>query len=177
MTNVLPVLYDDPVGGVPQSYPRDAIPKIERYHDGQTTPTPKRIDFTQGELLGSVSGELGSRGFVEKRGHQVVVTSDKDDPESGFERELPHAEIVISEAGGDAHPCPRLSRRGLDSRPSRSRPSSSRRRCSEWRPAGMSRRNASVELRTAPERQVFNGRLSNGSRRRRTCLFAKGSGG
>jgi hypothetical protein len=108
MTNVLLVLYDDPVDGMPQSYPRDAIPKIERYHDGQTTPTPKRIDFTQGELLGSVAGELGLRGFVEERGHQVVVTSDKDGPESGFERELPHAEIV-----GFSVPAPEPERLGL----------------------------------------------------------------
>jgi hypothetical protein len=108
MTNVLLVPYDDPVDGMPQSYPRDAIPKIERYHDGQTTPTPRRIDFTQGELLGSVAGELGLRGFVEERGHQVVVTSDKDGPESGFERELPHAEIV-----GFSVPAPEPERLGL----------------------------------------------------------------
>ena len=30
-------------------------------------------------------------------GHQLVVTSDKDGPDSEFERELPDAEIVISQ--------------------------------------------------------------------------------
>ena len=97
MANVLCVLYDDPVGGYPPSYARAAIPKIERYYDGQTTPSPERIDFTPGELLGTVSGELGLRRFLEERGHRLVVTSDKDGPDSVFERELPAAEIVISQ--------------------------------------------------------------------------------
>jgi formate dehydrogenase len=97
VAKVLCVLYDDPVDGYPTSYARDAIPRIERYHDGQTTPTPERIDFEAGELLGSVSGELGLRAFLEERGHTFVVTSDKDGPDSVFERELEDAEIVISQ--------------------------------------------------------------------------------
>ena len=97
MSKILCVLYDDPVDGYPPAYPRDDIPKIERYWDGQTTPTPEGIDFTPGELLGSVSGELGLRGFLEGRGHELIVTSDKDGPESVFERELPDAEVVISQ--------------------------------------------------------------------------------
>jgi formate dehydrogenase len=97
MAKVLLVLYDDPVDGMPQSYARDAIPKIERYPDGQSTPTPERIDFTPGQLLGSVSGELGLRGFLEELGHRLIVTSDKDGPDSVFERELPDADIVISQ--------------------------------------------------------------------------------
>jgi formate dehydrogenase len=97
MANVLCVLYDDPLDGYPPAYARDGIPKIERYHDGQTTPTPERIDFTPGELLGSVSGELGLRRFLEERGHRLIVTADKDGPGSVFERELPEAEVVISQ--------------------------------------------------------------------------------
>ncbi len=97
MAKVLCVLYDDPVSGYPPVYARDNIPRIERYFDGQTTPTPQGIDFEPGELLGSVSGELGLRGFLEERGHQLVVTSDKDGPDSVFERELVDAEIVISQ--------------------------------------------------------------------------------
>jgi formate dehydrogenase len=97
MATVLCVLYDDPVDGYPSSYARDDIPVIERYFDGQTTPTPEAIDFTPGALLGSVSGELGLRKFLEERGHRLVVTSDKDGPDSEFERELPEAEVVISQ--------------------------------------------------------------------------------
>ena len=97
MATILCVLYDDPVDGYPPAYARDDIPKIERYYDGQTTPTPEAIDFTPGELLGSVSGELGLRRFLEDGGHRFVVTSDKDGPDSAFEQELPEAEIVISQ--------------------------------------------------------------------------------
>jgi formate dehydrogenase len=97
VTNVLCVLYDDPVGGYPPSYARDAIPEVGSYYGGQTTPTPEAVDFIPGALLGSVSGELGLRRFVEERGHQLTVTSDKDGPDSVFERELPEAEVVISQ--------------------------------------------------------------------------------
>jgi formate dehydrogenase len=97
MATVLCVLYEDPVDGYPPSYTRDGIPTIERYPDGQTTPTPEAVDFTPGELLGTVSGELGLRPFLEARGHRFVVTSDKDGPDSVFERELPEANVVISQ--------------------------------------------------------------------------------
>src|SRR5436190_15768972 len=97
MAKVLCVLYDDPVGGYPTSYALADIPKIDGYPGGQTVPTPKRIDFKPGQLLGSVSGELGLRKFVESQGHKLVVTADKDGPKSAFERELPDAEIVISQ--------------------------------------------------------------------------------
>ena len=97
MAKVLCVLYDDPVDGYPKSYARDDIPKIERYPGGQTAPTPKGIDFKPGELLGCVSGALGLRKYLESQGHELVVTSDKDGPESVFERELPDAEVVISQ--------------------------------------------------------------------------------
>ena len=97
MAKVLAVLYPDPVDGYPKSYARDDIPKITKYPDGQTAPTPSAIDFKPGELLGSVSGELGLRKFLEKAGHTLVVTSDKEGPHSEFEKELPDAEIVISQ--------------------------------------------------------------------------------
>jgi formate dehydrogenase len=97
MATILCVLYDDPVTGYPPEYARADIPRIERYFDGQTTPTPEGIDFTPGELLGCVSGELGLRKFLEDRGHRLIVTSDKDGPDSVFERELPDADVVISQ--------------------------------------------------------------------------------
>ena len=97
MAKVVCVLYDDPIDGLPKSYARDGIPKIDRYPDGQSLPTPKAIDFTPGELLGCVSGELGLREYLEANGHTLVVTSDKDGPDSAFERELVDAEVVISQ--------------------------------------------------------------------------------
>ncbi len=97
MAKILCVLYPDPVDGYPTSYPRDVIPPIEHYPGGQTTPTPQALDFTPGHLLGSVSGELGLRAYLESAGHTFVVTSDKDGPDSVFARELVDAEIVISQ--------------------------------------------------------------------------------
>src|SRR6202795_630171 len=97
MAKVLCVLYDDPVDGMPKKYARDDIPAISKYHDGQTLPTPKAIDFKPGALLGSVSGELGLRKFLETQGHTLVVTSDKDGMNSTLDKELPDTEIVISQ--------------------------------------------------------------------------------
>ena len=97
MAKVVCVLYDDPVEGYPESYARDDLPKLTHYPDGQTLPTPKAIDFQAGTLLGSVSGELGLRRYLEANGHTLVVTSDKDGPDSVFERELLDADVVISQ--------------------------------------------------------------------------------
>ena len=97
MAKILCVLYDDPIDGYPTSYARGGLPQLDRYPDGQTLPTPSGIDFTPGELLGSVSGGLGLRKYLEGLGHEFVVTSDKEGSESEFERHLPDAEVVISQ--------------------------------------------------------------------------------
>ena len=97
MAKIVCVLYPDPVDGYPTSYPRADVPHVERYPGGQTTPSPRAVDFAPGQLLGSVSGELGLRAFLESAGHTFVVTSDKDGPDSTFEQELPDAEVVISQ--------------------------------------------------------------------------------
>jgi len=68
VAKVLCVLYDDPVDGYPPPYARDDIPTIEGYPNGQSAPSPERIDFEPGQLLGSVSGELGLRQFLEEVG-------------------------------------------------------------------------------------------------------------
>ena len=94
---ILCILYDDPRGGMPSSYPVEQLPKIEKYPDGQTLPTPKAIDFNPGELLGCVSGELGLRKFLEDAGHTLVVTNDKDAPGCTAEKELVDADVVISQ--------------------------------------------------------------------------------
>jgi formate dehydrogenase len=97
MAKIICVLYDDPVTGYPTSYARDDLPQPARYPDGQTLPTPRAIDFTPGALLGSVSGELGLRKYLESNGHQLIVTSSKDGDGSVLDRELHDAEIVISQ--------------------------------------------------------------------------------
>ena len=97
MAKVVCVLYEDPVDGYPDAYPRDEIPQIESYPGGQSVPSPNGIDFIPGQLLGSVSGGLGLRTYLEGLGHTLVVTSDKDGPDSVFERELADAEVVISQ--------------------------------------------------------------------------------
>lgn len=97
MAKIVCVLYDDPVGGYPKTYPRTDLPKLEKYPDGQTLPSPKGLDFKPGTLLGSVSGELGLRSFLEGLGHTLVVTSDKDGANSTLDRELADADVVISQ--------------------------------------------------------------------------------
>ena len=97
MAKILCVLYDNPVTGYPKTLIRDGIPELKKYPDGQTLPTPEKIDFTPGQLLGSVSGELGLRKFLEELGHTLVVTSDKDGTNSVFEKELVDADVVISQ--------------------------------------------------------------------------------
>jgi formate dehydrogenase len=97
MAKILCVLYDDPINGYPTSYARDNVPTIKHYPDHSSLPTPKQMDYKPGELLGSVSGELGLRKFLEDLGHTFIVTADKDGPHSVFEKELPDADIVISQ--------------------------------------------------------------------------------
>jgi formate dehydrogenase len=97
VAKVVCVLYPDPVTGYPPTYARDSIPTFDHYPDGQTVPSPDGIDFVPGALLGSVSGELGLRRFLEAGGHTLVVTSDKEGPDSVLERELADADVVISQ--------------------------------------------------------------------------------
>lgn len=97
MAKILTVLYPDPVDGYPPRYARTDIPVITGYPGGQTAPTPQGLDFTPGELVGSVSGELGLRPFLESRGHRLVVTSDKEAPDSVLDLELPDSDVVISQ--------------------------------------------------------------------------------
>ena len=94
---VLCILYDDPKDGMPNSYAVKDLPKIDKYPDGMSLPSPKGRDFVPGELLGCVSGELGLRKFLESEGHELVVTSDKDAKGCKADQELADADIVISQ--------------------------------------------------------------------------------
>ncbi|MEU6054896.1 NAD-dependent formate dehydrogenase [Streptomyces xanthochromogenes] len=109
MAKVLCVLYDDPADGYPTAYARDDLPRIASYPGGQSAPAPSGTDFTPGHLLGSVSGELGLRAFLESRGHTLVVTSDKDREGSVFDRELADADVVVSQPFWPAYLTPQRS--------------------------------------------------------------------
>lgn len=97
MAKIVCVLFPDAKSGHPSSYARDDIPTISHYSIDLTPPTPRAIDFKPGTMLGDVSGELGLRHFLERAGHELVVTSDKDGENSVFERELVDADVVISQ--------------------------------------------------------------------------------
>ncbi len=98
MAKILCVLYPDPQAGYPPTYARDGIPTIVRYANGQSAPMPSGpLGFKPGELVGCVSGALGLRAYLEKLGHELIVTSDKEGPDSTFEQHLPEAEVVISQ--------------------------------------------------------------------------------
>ena len=94
---ILCVLYDDPKEGMPKSYPLSDLPKLEKYPDGMSLPTPKGRDFTPGQLLGCVSGELGLRKFLESNGHEFIVTNSKDGDGCEADKHIVDADIVISQ--------------------------------------------------------------------------------
>ena len=94
---ILCVLYDDPKEGMPKAYPIQDLPKLSQYPDGMSLPTPKGRDFVPGELLGCVSGELGLRKFLEKNGHELIVTNSKDGEGCEADKHILDADIVISQ--------------------------------------------------------------------------------
>ena len=94
---VLCILYDDPKDGMPKSYPLKDLPKIEKYPDGMSLPSPKGRDFTPGQLLGCISGELGLRKFLEDNGHEFIVTNSKDGEGCEADKHIIDADIVISQ--------------------------------------------------------------------------------
>jgi formate dehydrogenase len=111
VAKIVCVLYPDPKNGYPPPVVRDSLPTITGYPDGQTLPNPQHVDFTPGQLLGSVSGELGLRKFLEDAGHIFVVTSDKEGADSVLDRELADADVVISQPFWPAYLTPeRLAR-------------------------------------------------------------------
>ncbi len=94
---VLCILYDDPKDGMPKSYPIKELPKLEKYPDGMSLPSPKGRDFIPGQLLGCISGELGLRKFLEDNGHEFIVTNSKDGDGCEADKHIIDADIVISQ--------------------------------------------------------------------------------
>ena len=93
---ILAVLYPDPVSGYPPDYARDTIPTVDSRGE-RLVPEPGSVDFAPGQLLGSVSGELGLRRFLEAGGHEYVVVSDTRGDDSPFMRELATADVLVSQ--------------------------------------------------------------------------------
>ena len=87
----------DRKGGMPKSYPLSELPKLEKYPDGMTLPSPKGRDYKPGQLLGCVSGELGLRKFLESNGHELIVTNSKDGDGCEADKHIVDADIVISQ--------------------------------------------------------------------------------
>lgn len=83
-----------------------AIKPTRPPRDLQSTPPPLRLILTcpQGgvhaeqepQLLGTTENELGIRKWIEEQGHTLVTTSDKEGPNSKFEKELEDAEVIIT---------------------------------------------------------------------------------
>ena len=98
MAKVLCVLYDDPVDGYPPDYARDDIPKIEALSrradaaDAEGDRLHARASCSAASPASSACAPTSRR-----PGHELIVTSDKDGPDSEFERHLADAEVVISQ--------------------------------------------------------------------------------
>lgn len=95
---VVLVLPPDPESGYPpKDFLRRHIPLLSKYPDGSLLPSPSKIDFTPGELLGCYSGKLGLEDFVVNTlNHELHVTSDKDGDDCELDRLLPEADILIT---------------------------------------------------------------------------------
>ena len=96
MAKILCVLYDDPAAVIPTAtraticLRSSAIPTARpARHPGRST--------SAGATARKRFRRAGLRKFLEAAGHEFVVTSDKDGPDSEFERELADADVVISQ--------------------------------------------------------------------------------
>ena len=79
---------------MPKSYPLNDLPKLEKYPDGMTLPSPKE-EILPGELLGCVSGNLVK--ILESNGHESIVTNSKDGDGCEADKHIVDADIVISQ--------------------------------------------------------------------------------
>ena len=98
MAKILCVLYDDPIDGYPTSYPRDDLPKLDRYPDGQTLPTPSAIDFQPGAAARQRVGRARPAQIPRRpAGTRWSSPRTRTGPTVEFERELVDADVVISQ--------------------------------------------------------------------------------
>jgi formate dehydrogenase len=97
MAKILCVLYDDPVDGY------SAVIRARRDPENRTLSRRPDRRHSQSDRLCSRNparqcvGRTGLAKIPRGFGHTFVVTRDKEGPNSVFERELPDADIVISQ--------------------------------------------------------------------------------
>ena len=98
MAKVVCVLYDDPVDGYPKSYARDDLPKIERYPG---RPNPAHAEGDRLQAGRAARQRVGRTGPAQIPRIRAATTSSspptRTAPNSVFERELPDADVVISQ--------------------------------------------------------------------------------
>ena len=97
MATILCVLYDDPVDGYPPAYARDGLPEITAIPVARRRRRPRPSTSSQANCSGACRASSACAGSWRSAGHRLIVTSDKDGPDSEFERELPEADVVISQ--------------------------------------------------------------------------------
>ena len=86
MAKVVCVLYDDPVDGYPKTMPATTSPRSITIPTARPLPTPKRSTSSRASCSAASPASSGLRKFLEKAGHTLVVTSDKDGPNSVLEQ-------------------------------------------------------------------------------------------
>ncbi len=97
MATVLCVLYPDPANGYPTTYARDTLPQLQGYPGGQTLPTPVGHRLHSRHPARQRLRRAGSALLPGEPGHTLIVTDDKEGPDSAFDRYLPEADVVISQ--------------------------------------------------------------------------------
>ena len=79
MAKVLCVLYADPVDGYPTGYPRDDLPKLERYPGrADAADAQGRSTSSRAPCSAASRASWACRPCLEANGHTLVVTADKD---------------------------------------------------------------------------------------------------
>ena len=137
MGTILCVLYDDPVDGYPHVIcARRHSRRSSATPTDRLLPTPNAIDFKPGELLGSVSGELGLRKFLEGPGPHAGRDVGQGRPGLGVRAGAADAEVVISQPFWPAYLTAERIAQGAESQARDHR----RHRLRPCRPAGGDRR-------------------------------------
>ena len=97
MATILCVLYDDPVDGYPPPTRATASPRSRATPAASRRRRPRRSTSRRATCSAACPASSACAAFLEERGHTLIVTADKDGPDSEFERRLPDADVVISQ--------------------------------------------------------------------------------